>query len=555
MRAPVADAEVKALAPVADAEVKALAPVADAEVKALAARSAAFGWDLYARLRKSEKGKNIFVSPYSIATAMAMCQDGAKGNTEKELARALHFSLAKEKLHPAFQKLARDLQATSDVKLRIANGLALTSGEVREEFKTLLHLTYDAELFNAGDVGPINAWVKSKTEGKIPTILEELNPNSVAVILNAIYFKGNWLVQFDPTLTQEQPFKLGAGKEVSAPFMYRKGWIKLMETPGFQAVELSYKGDAFSMVVLLPKKIDGLPELEKSLNAENLKAWIAGLEKSQKRKIELYLPKFKLETEYNLTPTFQRLGVKDAFQEGKADFSGMGGTPGRIYVGEIVHKAFVEVNEEGTEAAAATAWGFKVANIEDRPPEFRADHPFLFLIRHKPTSAVLFVGRLLNPNPSGTVTTGHKYRPSHRSADIEDIGSLYDIEPGSFEPGSTSASASKRHISGVVRCEAPVVGGEMDPALVSKVARREIGAVKACYERELKRDPDLRGKVMVQWTITAAGTVSGVDATDDSMGDLEVEGCITRLVAHWRFPAPAHGSVEVKLTFVFAPFQ
>ena len=134
MRAPVADAEVKALAPVADAEVKALAPVADAEVKALAARSAAFGWDLYARLRKSEKGKNIFVSPYSIATAMAMCQDGAKGNTEKELARALHFSLAKEKLHPAFQKLARDLQATSDVRIQIANALALTGGGVRDEF-------------------------------------------------------------------------------------------------------------------------------------------------------------------------------------------------------------------------------------------------------------------------------------------------------------------------------------------------------------------------------------------------------------------------------------
>ena len=388
------------------------APVSDADVESVAARSAAFGWDLYARLRESEKDKNVFVSPYSIATAMAMCQDGAKGNTGKELAQALHFARANEELHPAFQKLAHDFEATSQVKIRIANGLALTGGGVREEFKTLLHLTYDAELFRGGDVGPINVWVKRKTEGQIHTILEELNPNSAAVILNAIYFKGNWLVQFDPKLTREQPFKLGAGKEVNAPLMYRKGTVKLMETPGFQAVELSYKGDAFSMVVLLPKRIDGLPELEKSLNAENFRTWIAGLEQSREEKVELYLPKFKLETKYDdLIPTFRRLGVKDAFGV-KADFSGIGGSPGDLHIGLIRHKAFVEVNEEGTEAAAATAVEFVKRGLSSRTPEFRADHPFLFLIRHKPTGAVLFVGRLLNPNPVGAVTTGHRYRPS-----------------------------------------------------------------------------------------------------------------------------------------------
>ena len=401
-----------ALAPVSEADVEALAAGSAAFVEALAARSAAFGWDLYARLRGSEKGKNVFVSPYSIATAMAMCQDGAKGNTEKELAQALHLDLAKEQLHPAFQKLAHDLQTTSDVKIRIANALAITGGGVRDEFKSLLHLSYDAELFSAADVGPINAWVKRKTEGKIPMILDALDPNSVAVILNAIYFKGNWLVQFDPNLTQEQPFELGAGKEVNAPLMYRKGRVKLMETPGFQAVELSYRGDAFSMVVLLPIKIDGLPGLERSLNAENFKSWIARLDKSRKQEVELYLPKFKVATEYNLTPTFQRLGVKDAFQEGKADFSGIAGTPGSVSIGKIVHKAFVEVNEEGTEAAAATAVEGHVRLAGHRSPEFRADHPFLFLIRHKPTGAVLFVGRLLNPNPSGAVTAGHEYRPS-----------------------------------------------------------------------------------------------------------------------------------------------
>ena len=391
----------------------ALAPFSQEDVESVAARSAAFGWDLYARLRESEKDKNVFVSPYSIATAMAMCRDGAKGNTEKELARALHFDLAKEKLHRALRKLTFDIQTTSNVKILIANGLALTDGGVREEFKTLLHLTYDAELFNAGDVGPINAWVKRKTEGKIPTILEELGPNSVAVILNAVYFKGNWLDQFDRKMTNEQPFKLGAGKQVNAPLMDRKGWVKLMETPGFQAVELSYRGDDFSMVVLLPKEVDGLPELEESLNAENFKTWMVGLEDARKREVRLYLPKFKVESRYNLIPMFQLMGVKDAFREGKADFSGIGGSRGSIYVGNIVHKAFVEVNEEGTEAAAVTAMEYvRKGRPSPRMPEFRADHPFLFLIRHKPTGAVLFVGRLLNPNPLGAVTTGHQYRPS-----------------------------------------------------------------------------------------------------------------------------------------------
>jgi serpin B len=402
----------------------ALAPVPEADVESVAAGSAAFGWDLYAQLRESEKEENVFVSPYSIATAMAMCKDGAKGNTEKELAHALHLAMAKEKLDRAFRKLAQDLQATSDVKLRIANGLALTGPPgVREEFKTHLHLTYDAELFSAGGVGPINAWVKSKTEGQIPKILDTLNPNSVAVILNAVYFKGNWLVRFNPKLTKERPFNLGAGKQVNAPLMYRKGRVKLMETPGFQAVELPYKGDAFAMVVLLPKKIAGLPELESSLNAKNAGTWIARLEKARGREVALYLPRFKLATECKkLIRTFRRLGVNDAFGP-KADFSGIGGSPGFIFIGNIVHKAFVEVNEQGTKAAAASAVELvsRAPGINPPVPEFRADHPFLFLIRHKPSGAVLFVGRLSNPNPTGTVTPERKHRPSPPGTDTEDI--------------------------------------------------------------------------------------------------------------------------------------
>jgi serpin B len=335
--------------------------------------------------------------------AMAMCQAGAKGNTEKELAKALHFTLPNERLHPAFRRLAYDIQATPDVKIRIANGLCLApaGGLVSGEFKSLLQEVYGAELFRAEDAGPVNAWVSRKTEGKIPKIIEMLSPDTACVILNAIYFKGGWPDKFDASLTEVQPFRLGGGKELKAPLMYRFGRTRLKAFEGFQAAELPYKGNGFSMVVLLPTEVDGLSKLEDSLTAENVKTWLDKLDKGYEQDIHLYLPKFKAETSYELVPTFESLGVRDAFQSGNADLSGIGGRPGDIAIARIVHKAFVEVNEEGTEAAAATAVMDVYTSSRDAdrpsPPTFRADHPFVFLIRHKPSGAVLFIGRLANP--------------------------------------------------------------------------------------------------------------------------------------------------------------
>jgi len=176
--------------------------------------------------------------------------------------------------------------------------------------------------------------------------------------------------------------------------MHQTGAFRLLEKKDFQAAALPYKGQKLSMVVVLPRAVEGLPALEKELNAENLALWLSELDKSQEEEIDLFLPRFKVETGYDLIPPFKELGMKDAFS-GAADFRGMGGG---LHISQIKHKAFCEVNEEGTEAAAATA--VEMSEMGLRHPTFRADHPFLYLIRDNETGCILFMGRLVNPEPA-----------------------------------------------------------------------------------------------------------------------------------------------------------
>jgi len=356
----------------------------------------AFAVQLYRELGSKEG--NLFFSPHSVSSALAMTYAGARGNTAKEMKDVLHFQLGQADLHHAFKSLNRELAATArkaGQKLNIANALVLTGGDVSGEFKTILKDSYDAEVFSGG-LETINGWVKQKTEGKIEKILEELSSDSVCVILNAIYFKGVWESQFRKSSTHEAPFSVSGSNKVTVPLMYQEGDYKILTEKDFQAVTLPYKGNSLSMVVLLPKTVDGLAALEQQLTSQSLKGWLAKLNAQQPQKIELYLPKFKLETSYDLKPPFQKMGMKDAFL-GKADFSGMGWPKGRLFIGQIKHKAFVEVNEEGTEAAAATAVEMVTKSAMSNPV-FRADHPFLYLIRDNQSDAILFMGRMANPS-------------------------------------------------------------------------------------------------------------------------------------------------------------
>jgi serpin B len=368
----------------------------DMQLQTLVKGNNDFAARIYQELGK-KKG-NLFISPFSISSALAMTNAGARENTARQMKNAMSFELDQALLHDYFRQLNENMLASANndgQKLNIANGLCLTGSDVSEEFKTLLQKSYAAELFS-GDLETVNNWVKTKTEGKIEKILEALDPNSVCVLLNAIYFKGIWDKQFEKNATREAPFRLSGHENINTAFMYQKSSFRLIEKDDFQAISLPYKGKSLSMVVMLPQQVDGLAGLEEQLSAENLDQWLTELDSVSEHKVELFLPKFKFETGYDLAPACGALGMKDAFAAGTADFSGMGWPKGELWISQIKHKACVEVNEEGTEAAAATAveMSFKSVSMD---PVFKADHPFIFIIRENSTGSILFIGRMANP--------------------------------------------------------------------------------------------------------------------------------------------------------------
>jgi serpin B len=366
-----------------------------------------FAFDLYGQLR-NRKG-NLFFSPYSISTALAMVYAGAGGRTADQLASALHLPAEPESIHPAFgdqQAQLNALGAEGDIALNLANGLwAQQDYPFLEPFLELVEKHYGAELRQvdfktAHEIvrQEINAWVEQQTHDKIRELLKPgvLNALTRLVLVNAIYFKGDWAHPFEESATQEADFFITATRKTPVPLMTRQQRLGYMENDLLQAVALPYAGDALSLVALLPKRADGLAELETSLNAEALDQWLGLL---QAREVQVFLPRFKTTSEFNLVSTLSALGVKDAFVPGAADLSSMDGSR-ELSVSSVVHKAFVDVNEEGTEAAAATGAVVSVTSMPASPIVFRADRPFLFLIRDERSEAILFMGRFAEPEPA-----------------------------------------------------------------------------------------------------------------------------------------------------------
>jgi len=385
------------LAAVSPAAAGGAAPSETTSQNLLTQGNRAFAVQLYRQLATAEG--NLFFSPHSISAAMAMTYAGARGMTAEEMKRALHFDLDQDQLHPAFKLLNAGLAAGSHLdgqRFDIANALVLTGDDVSRAYKTLLKDFYDAEIF-PGDLETINAWVRNKTEHKIEKILDELNADSVCVILNAIYFKGLWAFPFDKEHTAEAPFNVTPDRQVTVPLMNRNADFKLLKANDFRALSLPYQGERLSMVILLPNQVDGLNALEEQANEPNLKQWLAALDSRAPRKVRVHLPRFKLETGYDLVPPFQQMGIAEAFKMPVADFRGMGWPKGKLRISQIKHKAFVEVNEEGTEAAAVTAVEMVTKSIMEQPEAFRVDQPFLFLIRDHATGTILFMGRIVDP--------------------------------------------------------------------------------------------------------------------------------------------------------------
>jgi serpin B len=375
----------------------------DKKVKDAAQSVNDFALDLYGKL-KEEEG-NIFYSPSSIETALAMTYAGARGKTATEMKKTLHFTLEDKDLHPAMGKLEKILaQEKKGCTVTIANALWGQKGySFLKEFLELNRKNYGAGLKEVDFKGAteearkaINAWVEEKTKKKIKELLKPgiLKPLTRLVLTNAIHFKGKWEKQFKKKDTKKQKFHLNKKKSVEVDMMQmKKQKFKYLKGDDFQVLELPYTGKNISMLIFLPDKIDGLSQFEKNLTGENLKKWISRM--SKKKVDSLSIPRFKVTCEFSLADTLKEMGMATAFGMG-ADFSGMDGTK-NLFLSAVIHKAFVDVNEEGTEAAAATA---VVAELKSARPKriiFNADHPFLFLIRDGRTGAILFMGRVADP--------------------------------------------------------------------------------------------------------------------------------------------------------------
>jgi serpin B len=372
------------------------------EVQAAAHSSNRFTFDLYKQ--SNDPAGNKFFSPASIATSLAMIYAGAEGETKKQMAHVLHVEMTDSQMQAAFGSLNAILNTQSkSYRLNVANRLWLQSGfrfEARFLKSTFEH--YRAEPGSVDFAKPeqarqmINQWVGEQTNGKIGEILPPglLHDKIRFVLTNAIYFKGTWQYRFPKELTRDEPFHDLKNREIKVPMMHQTGAFQYGENADTQFLQLPYLGGDVSMVILLPKQVLGLPKLEKQLTAQDVQKWISGMGHADE--VDIYFPKFTFTSQIGLKDVLSSMGMPLAFSD-DADFSGIT-TEHDQKLYEAIHQAFVDVNEEGTEAAAVTGHvGGNAPGPAPRQVLFRADHPFLFLIQDNRTGAILFLGRVVKP--------------------------------------------------------------------------------------------------------------------------------------------------------------
>lgn len=381
-------------------------PQVDAQaVKAAAEANNAFALALYQQLAESDG--NLFYSPYSIYTALMMTYAGAAGQTAEQMKQALEITVPEGEAHAALNALNLTLKNNSMFdgapvfSFNVANQLWGQKDFVfNEQFLNTLSAYYDANLktvdFRDSENARalINLWVAAQTNDKIKDLIPEgvLNALTRLVLTNAVYFKAAWMNQFDPANTAPGTFTLSDGSQVDVPMMRAQRSMQAFVDEQFAVVELPYVGGRYSMALVMPAQ-DGLAEFESSLDAERLNKILGSLSTAS---VTLSLPKFKLESSFGLSEAMKTLGMTDAFTPGLADFSGMEGTR-NLYISDLLHKAYVDVNEEGTEAAAATAVVVGMTSMPAESYTIDFDRPFLFLIRDIQTNAILFMGRMADP--------------------------------------------------------------------------------------------------------------------------------------------------------------
>jgi len=364
-----------------------------------------FALELYKKLSRN-KTENIAVSPMSISIALAMTYTGSRGKTKKQIENILHFDKLKSKVHPAFSKLMEELLLKEDgngQSLLFANHIWGQKGYAfLPEFTNILNKYYHSGFETVDFVHKtekarerINQWVAIKTKKKIKELIgiQDLTSLTRLVLTNAIYFKGKWASQFKKEETKNMLFYLTDRKTIQVPMMYQEGVFPFSDfwDERLKVIELPYMGDALSMILFLPESPKELKRFEQELTVQKMKKLIASL---RKKKVMIYLPRFHLNRKYYLKERLSKMGMSDAFSD-RADFSGMTGSKD-LKISKVIHQVDINVNEEGTKAAAATAVVVTLKAME-KTSVFNANHPFVFVILNKHTGSILFMGRVVKP--------------------------------------------------------------------------------------------------------------------------------------------------------------
>ncbi|HTQ53418.1 MAG TPA: serpin family protein [Bryobacteraceae bacterium] len=361
-----------------------------------------------ASYRQLSKGQgNLILSPFCISTALSMLLEGARGQTATSIAAALHQHPG-QGYQEAVAALAAELGKSANTgpnQLSIANALWVARGfPLEAAFEDAMRTLYQAPLTPLDFAQhaeaareQINTWTAQQTKDKIRDLFAPgaIQPDTRLVLTSAIYFYGKWQSPFKPSGTRAEPFQLSGGGSVETPFMHQGGGFLYAETPSAQILEMKYDGTPVAFDIVLPKTTDGLPAIEESLDAGTLSGWLGKLTRET---VDVAIPKFRAESSFSLGQMLAHLGMAEAFSR-QADFSGIDGRRD-LFVSQVVHKAFVDVSERGTEAAAATGTVVMAMAVRRRNIVFRADHPFVFFIRDTASGVILFEGRLSHPGQS-----------------------------------------------------------------------------------------------------------------------------------------------------------
>jgi len=361
-----------------------------------------FGLKLFQKVVEQEGEQNIFISPLSVSLALGMTYNGANGSTKEAMENTLELSgLTIQEINESYKTLIELLtHLDPKVTMTIANSIWYRQSFTFEPaFIDLNRAYFNAEVsaldFNdPNSVGIINNWVDENTNGKITEIINSINPLDVMFLINAIYFKGTWTYEFDQDLTEDDLFYLPNGSQVTCKMMEQKGDFQYFSNDDFEAADLPYGDEYFSMAIILPRPGKTVDDIIAQFTPDNWEEWMSGFDKQG---LAVQMPKFKLQYKLSLVQALGALGMEIAFDPYQADFTRMY-PPGDLYISEVMHKTFVEVNEEGTEAAAVTSVTIGTTSVGDPSiPVFRVDRPFVFVIRDRHSGSIIFAGKIIEP--------------------------------------------------------------------------------------------------------------------------------------------------------------